>query len=47
MSEQPTAPEPIEQDAADAFYNSIYGEPQAPKLTTEDQDLYTHLYPNN
>lgn len=47
MSEQPATPEPTEQEAADAFYNSIYGEPQAPELSTEDQNLYTQLFPNN
>lgn len=47
MSEQPETPEPTEQEAADAFYETIYGQPQPPELSTEDQDLYTQLYPNN
>lgn len=38
-------PEPTEQDAADAFYDSIYGEPQPPELPAEDDDLYTQLFP--
>jgi hypothetical protein len=48
MTEQTPAPEPTEQEAADAaFYASIYGAPQPPELSTEDQDLYTQIFPNN
>ncbi len=47
MSEQPDTPEPTEQEASDAFYNSIYGQPEAQALTAEDEDLYSHYFPNN
>lgn len=49
MSEQPHTPEPTDQEAADAFYESIYGEPQGTDFTTTDadQDLYTQYFPNN
>jgi hypothetical protein len=45
MTEQST-PEPTEQEAADEFYNTIYGA-QPPQLSTEDEALYTQYFPNN
>lgn len=48
MTDQPDTPEPTEQDAADAFYESIYGESRPAELTTdEEQNFYTEIFPNN
>ncbi|WP_426986558.1 hypothetical protein [Pseudarthrobacter sp. Y6] len=45
MTEPAETPEPTEQEAADAFYASIYGQPQPAELTTEDAELYNHFFP--
>ena len=44
MTDQPDTPEPTEQEADATLYETIYGAPQRPPLSGDDEALYASFY---